>query len=352
MKNFIKKLLYIFSICILMLFLLFNVTSHAAPLTTMTTDLSSSNIKPGENVTLTVDFGQNMGAYTLDFAYDNALFDFVSTDGGTFDDNGTRVRVFFFDSTGGTSPKNSMQIIFKAKDNLITTVPTEFAITAEGLSNSDASVVFDDIGTPILKDIVIEPNYSAYNMDLSFTGEVIADLSKDMKLSITSSLGKPYSNTRILVEATSTSSGTAILYAQNSAGDKVNILESGYGDAAGDSLGGVNVVKDVNLEGIFNAAGTYSLTFKIIDRDNADAVIAENTFNVTVVDDPTTLPDTTTPDSTVPDTTITEPENTPTELPKTGVSIYAYLIPSLFILILSYFIFKVILKQQDLERRE
>ena len=48
-------------------------------------------------------------------------------------------------------------VTFRAKPDITTSNPTEFTITGEGLSNSDASVTFDDITIPIVKNVTVEP---------------------------------------------------------------------------------------------------------------------------------------------------------------------------------------------------
>ena len=40
----------------------------------------------------------------------------------------------------------------------------------------------------------------------------------------------------------------------------------------------------LNLRGIFDTVGQYTVTFKLIDRDNSDTVIATNSFTINVED--------------------------------------------------------------------
>ena len=49
-------------------------------------------------------------------AYDNNIFEYVRSEGGTENDNGTRVRVTYYDSAGGTNPRTNMSVTFKAKE--------------------------------------------------------------------------------------------------------------------------------------------------------------------------------------------------------------------------------------------
>ena len=151
----IVNILLILSI-IFTFILLFNTKPvQAAALDDIEISTNKDTVNPGDTITLTITFGKPLGAYTFDIAYDNNLLEYVETDGGTPNDNGTRVRVVIDDSTGGTNPKASMQRKFRAKQGITTSNPTNFSITAEGLSNPDASESYDDIGVPIVKDFVV-----------------------------------------------------------------------------------------------------------------------------------------------------------------------------------------------------
>ena len=123
---------------------------NADALDTIDITIDKANVHPDENVTLNIVFGKELGSYTFDIAYDNNLFEYVSAEGGTANDNGTRVRVYYFDSSGGTNPRNDMSITFKAKSDIITSNPTNFSVTGEGFANADALVQYDDILVPIV----------------------------------------------------------------------------------------------------------------------------------------------------------------------------------------------------------
>ena len=60
---------------------------YADALQNVTVNIDKSTVHPGEEVKVDVNFGQEMGSYTVDVAYDNNLFEYVSADGGTADDN-------------------------------------------------------------------------------------------------------------------------------------------------------------------------------------------------------------------------------------------------------------------------
>ena len=316
--------------------LLFNPNSvQAVALDDIEISTNKDTVNPGDTITLTITFGKPLGAYTFDIAYDNNLLEYMETDGGTPNDNGTRVRVVFYDSTGGSSPKESMHITFKAKEGIMTSNPTDLAVTAEGLANPDASENYDDITIALEKNIVVEPRYEDYKFDLSYTGEPIVNSEKEMVLSLSSSMGKNYDHARIILDATTPDGGNVQMKGTDETQTEYDLIDSGWGDPSGYAIGGQNVNKILNLRAIFDKIGEYKLTFKLIDRDSSDAVIAENTFTVTVTDTETTPPEEETPENDTEEIieeniTNTTEENLPNQLPKTGINLY---IPIVVILI-------------------
>lgn len=311
--------------------LLFNTSKvQAVALDDIEISTNKNKVNPGDTITLTVTFGKPLGAYTFDISYDKNLLEYVETDGGTPNDNGTRVRVVFYDSTGGTSPRESMNITFKAKEGIITSNPTDLAVTAEGLSNPDASESYDDITKALEKNIVVEPRYEDYKFNLSYTEGTIVNEEKEMKLSLISRMGKNYDHARIIAEATTPDGGNVQLKGTDETQTEYDLIDSGWGDPSGYAIGGQNVNKVLNLRGIFDKSGTYTLTFKLIDRDNSDTVVAENSFQVTVKDTETTLPEEEIPENNTEGTTgegndnqqNNVEENLPSQLPKTGMNLY------------------------------
>ena len=180
-----KKIISIISLIMLSL-LVFSGNVFAAPLNSVTVNTDKTTVRPGEEVKVTIDFGQQLGAYTVSVAYDNKIFDYVSAEGGTPNDTSDKVKVVFHDSTGGTSPSQRVSVTFRAKADLETSNPTEFSITAEGLANPDASVTYDDITTPIVKNVTVEPQYEDYKIELTYSGNIVKEEEKEMKLSYSS----------------------------------------------------------------------------------------------------------------------------------------------------------------------
>lgn len=344
-----KKIISVMAI-FLCLTILFSAYVFAAPLGTIDITTDKQTVHPGETVKINVNFGQDLGAYTVDVAYDNNLLEYVSAEGGTPNDNGTRVRVYFFDSTGGTTPSSNMSVTFKAKEGIVTSNPTDLSVTMEGLANNDASVNYDDVSVPIVKNIVVEPIYEDYSIELNYSGDVIKNVEKDMKLVIRSAMGKNYEHTRIIGEVTSPANATAKLLAIDSQSLEHDILESGWGDASGDPIGGKDVVKELDVRGLFSAVGEYTIKLSVIDRDASDAEIVSNTFKVNVVENSTQLPpeDTNNPEQpgqTEDNKTETTGNNgtndnntqeKPVELPKTGNTMYFEIAGVIAVLSIAY----------------
>lgn len=346
-----KKIISIFAIMTLLTVLIFTGTSYAAALDTIDVQTDKTIVRPGEDVKVNIQFGQNLGAYTFDVAYDNNIFEYVTAEGGTANDTTDKVRVTYYDTTGGSNPRTNMSVTFRAKADITTSNPTEFTVTAEGLANADASVTFDDITTPIVKNVTVEPEYVDYTLKLGHTGDMIKDEENAVTISYSSPMGRYYEHARLIAEATTPAGANVQLLATDQADLEHDIIQSGWGDAQGYKIGGKNVSQVLQARAIFSEIGDYSITLKLIDRDNSDQVIAEQAFQFTVVEAPAQVtPPTTNPDdtgTTIPETPeianpekgeIEEikPEEPPTKLPKTGSNIYIPIVVVLMALVSSY----------------
>lgn len=330
MKKFFKT---IFVMSFILLGILVG-KSNAAALDAIQINTNKEIVNPGSEIVLNINFGKPLGAYTFDINYDNNLLEFVSTDGGTENDNGTRVRIVYYDSSGGSNPKESMNVTFKAKEGIQTSNPTDFSITAEGLSNPDASESYDDITVPIKKSITVEPQYEDYKFDLTYSGNPVINEEKEMTLTLSSAIGRFYDHSRISAEATTPNNGNVQLLGTDENQLEHDLIDSGWGDVSGDKIGG-NVTKTLNLRGIFDTAGQYQITFKLIDRDQSDAVIAQSTFIINVEEKQIIPPTEENPSTEIPSennsNNVTEEQvqennaenDLPKELPKTGYNYYA-----------------------------
>lgn len=338
-----------------------NVNGASIPLNSVAVDVTKEKILPGENVTVNINFGTELGAYTFDVAYDNNIFEYVSSEGGTENDNGTRVRVTYYDSTGGTNPRSNMSVTFKAKENITSTNPTDFSITAEGLANSDASQEYDDITTAIKKNVTVEPNYVDYTIDFNYSGKIIFGEEKAMELITKSSMGRNYDHVKMKVEVTKKPSDNATvrLLAIEKTRNQVDLVQEGWGEPDGYKLGGKAVEQVLEVQALFSEVGEYGIKISLLDKDSSDAVIVEKdfTFNVeenSVNDEDNENNNTNeiipggneTTGETENTENITNTENVenieemPENLPKTGMTKYIYIITAVAILGAAYFTIK------------
>lgn len=349
-----KKIVSIVTAFLVLFLLVFSASIYAVTLDTIEITTDKQTIHPGENVKVNIAFGQDLGSYTANVDYDNNLFEYVSVEGATANDTGTKVKAYYYDQTGGSTPRNSMSLIFKAKDGITTSNPTDFSITLEGLANPDASVTYDDVTTPIIKNVMVEPVYEDYKIALNYTGDVIVNEEKDMEIVISSSMGKNYEKARIIAEATVPEGGSVKLLAIDNQRLEHDIIQSGWGDPQGDKIGGKDMVKRLQTRGIFTTKGEYAITLKLIDRENSDAVIASETFRINakekeevVTPETPVTPENKPSNPTTPEAGTSNNLQTPTTLPKTGNTIYFSMIPIVASLVGAY----AILKRKDTKKK-
>ena len=332
-----KKIISILAIITVLTILIFTGNTYAASISSFEVAPDKTTVRPGEEVKVTATFGEALSSYTIKVAYDKNIFDYVSTEGGEANDTTDKVIVSFHDTTGGTSPRQNMSVTFKAKGDITTSNPTEFTVTSEGMAKVEAgtTTTFDDITTPIVKNVTVEPQYIDYTLKLETTGEIVKGQEKEMTLSYSSPMGHYYEHARLIAEATTPAGATVKLLANDITRLEHDIIQSGWGDAQGFKIGGKDVSQTLKVRGIFSDKGDYGITLKLIDRDNSDAVIAQQTFQFNALEtatvEPTPNPET---KPAVPEKTDeVSKEETPTVLPKTGANIYVPVIAILVILI-------------------
>ena len=339
----LKKVLTFFITLILVMCLLqIKIYAASIPLGSINVTTSKSKIAPGEEVTVTIEFGTQLGAYTFDIAYDNSIFEYVKAEGGTENDNGTRVRVTYYDSAGGTNPRSNMSVTFKAKESITTTNPTNFSVTGEGLANSDASQEYDDITNAIEKEVTVEPNYVDYKLSLDYGGKIVENEAKELKLLTTSSMGKNYDNVMLKAEITSKPENSNVkLTAIDGSSQEVDILQNGYGSTTGYSIGGKNVKHELTMTGTFDKLGEYKIKFSMQDKDSSNQVIVEKEFSINVADKDTAInEEQNNNEENISNNSNNSEENLPEELPKTGMTRYAYILAVLSVLVTGYVITK------------
>lgn len=330
-----KKIVNIIAIFLVLFLLTFTVNIYAASLDNLDVKTDKETVHPGETVTLNVAFGQDMGAYTVNVDYDENLLEYVSAEGGTTNNTGSKVIVVYYYNAGGSeTPRSSMSVTFKAKEGIITTNPTDLSITLTGLGDPDANSI-DDITVPIVKNLIVEPVYVDYDISLNYTGEIMPKEEKDMEIVISSSMGKNYEHTRIIAEVVTPNGENVKLLATDSQSLEHDIIQSGWGSADGDSIGGKDVVKKLATRGVFSGYGDYSITLKLIDRDNSDSIIASKTFTIAVKEKTAEIVPPA--EEQVPPVADNKPQQTtPSTLPKTGNTIYLSILPIVAILTIAY----------------
>lgn len=276
-----KKIVKIFSIILVLSIIILGGSTYAVKLSSLDVQVSGTTVRPGEEVTLAIQFGDALSSYTINVVYDKNIFEYVSTDGGIATDIGNKLKVDFQDTTGNNS-KSNIIIKFKAKEELTSTNPTEFLTTAEGLKSADTFVNYDDVKMPIVKNIVVEPEYVDYTLKLEYIGEVIKNEEKEVKISYSSPSGRYYESAKLIATVAGPEGGNMQLLAVDQAGTEYDIVKTGWGDAQGFPMGGKDYAQVLQTEAIFNENGNYILTLKLVDIENSDSIIAQKSFEFTV----------------------------------------------------------------------
>lgn len=320
-----KKIISIMAIMSILMVLILAGSVHAATLGSPSVSVDKELVRPGEDVTVTLDFGEKLGAYKVSVDYDNKIFDYVSAEGGTGKDEGTKVTVEYTDSEPENDPKQTVSVTFKAKAELTTSNSTELSVTANDIKGTNLSTGYDPITQKMTKTITVEPIYIDYALNLTTDAQIIKGEEIPMVLSYSSPMGKYYEQARLNVEATTPEGATLKLLGTDMSGTETDLVTAGgWGDPQGSMIGGKDVSQVLNLRGIFSEAGNYTVTLKLIDRENGDTPIAQHSFTFTAVDS----------------ATAEEPqEETPTELPKTGNNFYVPVIIVLVAILGSYIYF-------------
>lgn len=301
------------SLFIFLIIYIFSVNSYAATLDTIDITVDKKTVMPGEEIKLNINFGKELSAYTFDIAYDNKIFDFISANQGEAKVSEDKVTVTFKDKA---NTKENMSIIFKAKEDITSTNPTELTVVGNGFIGTSEDIVYEDITVPMVKNVIVEPEYIEYSLNFTHEGKIIKGEEKDVKLSIISKMGRYYEHARLIVEATKPDGANVELIGINEEENvKQDLIKSGWGDPQGYEIGGKNYSQVLNLKALFSQEGEYTLTFKLIDRENSDTIISEKQYKIMVQEEKTEAPVLEPPNNTVVN-------ELPKKLPKTGFNLY------------------------------
>lgn len=279
-----NKIIKLISAMSVIVGILFSLQVEAAELSNFSIFVTKTEMEPGQNIKMTINFGEDMSKYIVDVAYDNKLFGFGSVTGGTATDDGQKIRIDFEDPTLGSNSSNQAVLILQAKTDIITTVPTDFSVTANTLVSGDGNTRFDDITIPVVHEVIIKPVYTDYEMELVYPSELRAVRENAMTLNITSSLGENFNKTRIIAEAKTPDGETVKLLGKDYDNEDFDLIQNGYGDPSGDQIGGSNVLKSIDFNAVFSEKGEYEVTFKLINREDSDNVIVQETVTFDVIE--------------------------------------------------------------------
>lgn len=352
MKNKLIKI----SILIL-LFLSVQIKCFGESLENLKINIDKSVVHPSEEVTLKIDFGRLLSEFEINIAYDKNLFGYYSANKDiNLYDNGDVVTLSY--PTMSTKDAISeIEVTFKAKEHVTTTNPTDLKVTIQNMKDSLKDELIENPLLPIEKELVVEPIYKDYQFFLEHDDTLSKNKDINMKLILKSEMGQIYQNTKIHAIIISESESEVQITATDLLGKKYNILEDGWGGENGESIGGLNVSKELNLNTLFSDSGNYKITFELRDINNSGFVIASKTFNLKVDDEikkqnnisklENVISENKTATSGEPIkieenkvTNTNEVVYKPTTLPKAGSTIYFLILPSIGILILIYCIFK------------
>ena len=356
MKNKLIKI----SIFIL-LFLSIQINCFGESLENLKVDIDKSVVHPKEEVTLKIDFGKTLSEFEINIAYDKNLFTYYSASKDiNLYDNGD-IATLTYPTMSTKEPVSEIEIIFKAKENIQTTNPTDLKVTLQNMKDSLNSESIENPLLPIEKELVVEPVYKDYQFFLEHDETLTANKDINMKLILKSEMGQIYQNVKIYGKVISEKESEVQMTATDLLGEKYNILEDGWGGESGESIGGLNVAKELNLNTIFSDSGNYKITFELRDLNNSEFVIASKTFNLIVNDENKNQSQNQNNISKIENIilenkTITSIEGVKLEenkvestneieykqatLPKAGSTIYFLILPSIGILILIYCMFK------------
>lgn len=352
MKNKLIKI----SIFIL-LFLSIQINCFGESLENLKVDIDKSVVHPKEEVTLKIDFGKTLSEFEINIAYDKNLFTYYSANKDiNLYDNGD-IATLIYPTISTKEPVSEIEVTFKAKENIQTTNSTDLKVTLQNMKDSLNSESIENPLLPIEKELVVEPVYKDYQFLLEHDETLTANKDINMKLILKSEMGQIYQNVKIYGKVISEKETEVKMTATDLLGKKYNILEEGWGGENGESIGGLNVAKELNLNTIFSDTGNYKITFELRDLNNSEFVIASKTFNLIVNDENKNQNNISKIENAILENKIATSsegikieENKvngtneivykPTTLPKAGSTIYFLILPSIGILILIYCIFK------------
>lgn len=159
-----------------------------------------------------------------------------------------------------------------------------------------------------------------YAFELQYTGKIEKNVTKDANVLLIGKSATMYSKVRIKIEVSGPS--TPKIIAKDSVGNEYDIAQIGYwGPPDGFTVGG-DFTNTTPVKATFAEAGTYIINLSLINLEN-DSVITQKSFNIEVVEENVTS------NNELSNNVVVE------ELPKTGVSVFEYILIFSIIIALS-----------------
>ena len=274
---------YITSICIVLVLMISILSgkSYAISLDNLNVNLDKTVVRPGENIEIKIYFGALLEEYIFNIAYDNKIFEYVSSEGGDAIDQGNIVELKFSKKENDYS-KDHISLIFKAKNDITTSNPTNFAVTGKNFKIENSDEYVDNMDSSISKEVLVEPEYEDYVINLDYEAEeIIANKETNMQISITSNIGRYYEKAKLFAKVTPTDS-TSRMIAINEEDKKEYDLFKTFWKDDGYKIGGKDVTQVLNVTTMFEKSGEYSVTLNLVDGENNDNIIVSKTVNLLV----------------------------------------------------------------------
>lgn len=175
---------------------------------------------------------------------------------------------------------------------------------------------------------------NGYNFDIVYSGNIIKNEAKNATVILEGQNATPYTNVRIKVDAIS-GPATPSIIAYDSDGNAFDITQIGnWGPQSGFAVGGT-FRNETPIVATYPEAGTYVSRMSLVDVNNNDQVIASKEFTISVYEN-----------NPVADTNETNniTNNVVDEIPKTGTSLWVYIVVIVATIAIIYIVSKFIKK--------
>lgn len=174
------------------------------------------------------------------------------------------------------------------------------------------------------------PSTNGYDFDIVYSGDVVEGEPKNATVILEAKDAKVYSKVRVDSKQLSGPSEDVKVIAYDEEGRGFDISESGdWGPQEGFQVGGT-FRNETPITITYPKAGKYVTQLSLIDLENDNTVIVSEQFTINVLEAPTINNNVT--------------NNTVTEIPQTGISIWTYAVIIILAIVLIYGVSKVIKK--------